>query len=635
MPYLRVCVITCALTVGTILAATPEFAFGDGPTQKMEFFERRVAPLLAKHCLECHSASNDLGGLNLAQKQTAMEGGDSGPAVVPNDLNSSLLWEYVRSDEMPKKRSPLSSADKKVLKQWIEDGATWNSTQIEPSLYLHADANDSKWVRRLTTHEYIGTVKATFGVEIATEAHDILPPELRADGFQNTAYNLNVDLKHIQAYDQLAEIIVEKLDVPKFARRFSSSKKLTDNSMRGLIKKMGQWVLRGPLQDHEIDAYRGITTTTASSGGGFEEAISLTLRAMAQSPRFVYRIEQQSGPSKTLDDFQLASRLSYAIWGTSPDQELMRLAESKKLRSASTCKQQIQRMLGDPRAKLHSIQFVDQWLNLGRLENLRPDAKRFPKWDSELAADMRRETTSFSQHVLWEKKESMSKLLDAEFTYLTPKLARHYGIKAQPEDFVRYDLSHDKMRGGLLTQGSVLTIGGDEASMVSRGLFVLHDLLRGVVNDPPPCVDTTPVPTQRGLSQRAISQQRIANQACGGCHERFEPLAFGLEKFDGLGAFHESDHHGNRLREDGQVQIPGQSKSIDYQSTKELMSILADSPRVQETLTWKLVQFVIGRPLAPSDAKVLVKIHDQAMAEGGTYQATLTAILMSDLVRKS
>ena len=169
--------------------------------------------------------------------------------------------------------------------------------------------------------------------------------------------------------------------------------------------------------------------------------------------------------------------------------------------------------------------------------------------------------------------------------------------------------------------------------MVSRGLFVLHDLLRGTIKDPPPCVDTTPVPTKSGLSQRGIAEARIANIKCGGCHGKFEPLAFGLEKFDGLGTYHETDEHGNKLRDDGQILFPGTAKPVPYQSAAELMDLLAGSQRVRECITWKVTQFALGRPLGAADAGTVAEIHKSAEKDGGTYASLVTAIVLSDLVQ--
>jgi hypothetical protein len=198
---------------------------------------------------------------------------------------------------------------------------------------------------------------------------------------------------------------------------------------------------------------------------------------------------------------------------------------------------------------------------------------------------------------------------------------------------VQYNLADVPERGGLLTQGSLLSIGGDDASTVTRGLFVLFDFLYGEVGSPPACVDTTPVPPAPGQSRRAVAESRLANPACGGCHAKFEPFAFGLEKFDGIGAFHETDEHGNTLREDGEILIPGRSQPAAYRSTSELMDLLAASDRVKLCLTRKVAQFALGRPLTAADAPVLDTIHAEAQANGGTYEALITAIVLSDLVR--
>ena len=169
--------------------------------------------------------------------------------------------------------------------------------------------------------------------------------------------------------------------------------------------------------------------------------------------------------------------------------------------------------------------------------------------------------------------------------------------------------------------------------MVTRGLFVLQEMLRGVVKDPPPCVDTRPVATRKGLTQRSIAESRIADKSCGGCHDKFEPLAFGLEKYDGLGAFDDQDMHGNRLREDGTMLIPGAAKPVTYKTSAELMDLLAGSPRMKQTMTWKLTQFALGRPLGQRDAAILEEIHRNADENGGTYTSLITAIVMSDLIQ--
>ncbi len=599
--------------------------------ENIELFETKIAPLLAKHCLECHDPATRKGKLDLTQKVTAFADGET---IVPGKSSASLIWEVVSENEMPKKRTSLSTAEKAALKQWIDGGAQWSLARIDPAVYVHGEPSHANWIRRLTVAEYIATVRASTGVNIAAEARQLLPPDVRADGFSNTAYNLNVGLKHINAYTQLAGIIAKQMDAQKFAARFSRSRNVTDKVMRPLVEAMGKWLLRGPLNDREIVVYRGITTTVVANGGGFDEAVRLVIEAMLQSPRFIYRIENQQteGP---VGGYELASRLSYLVWGAPPDAALYAAAEKGELANAAKLEEHVQRMLKDSRAVDRSVQFVSEWLNLNHLANLRPDKTRFPNWTPALAVDMRAETIAFFKEVVWKQNRPLGDLLNAQVTFLTPALARHYQMPKikSGNGPTRYDLAGIPARGGLLTHGSVLTVGGDGASMVTRGLFVMHDLLRGVVNDPPPCVDTTPVPTKLGLTQRAIAAQRIANKQCGGCHSKFEPLAFGLEKYDGLGAFFEKDPHGNPLREDGQILFPGAAQSIAYKTSAELMNQLAASNRVRLSITWKLAQFAVGRPLGARDARTIDKIHLAAQKQGGTYHALITAIAMSDLTR--
>ena len=602
-------------------------------------FEFEIAPLLAEHCLECHDSNRREGALDLSRKAGAFKGGDSGKAIHPGDGENSSLWELVELGDMPKDRTPLSQREKDLLKRWIDEGAEWTVDWIDPAIY-ESPGGGEQWIRRLTVSEYIETVRSAVGADIEAEAGDLLPADLRADGFSNTAYNLNVDMGHVTAYAELAAKIVEKLDLTELAHRFHEEPKFTDKDMGKLIEGMGKWLLRGPLTEEEVILFRGISTTVASAGGSMEEAVGYIAEAMLQSPRFIYRIEKQHGESvmSRIDEYEFASRLSYAVWGAPPDERLIKAADSGDLKDDGKLIGQLYRMLDDPRAKTRSLEFAYEWLNLGRMDSLRPSPEKYPEWDPELADAMRQETLAVFDEVVWSQGRPLTELLNTQTTFVTPELAAHYGLRVKQgkesgAGMLRFDLSKNPARGGILTHGSVLTMGGDDASMVTRGLFVLRNLLRGTVKDPPPCLDTTPIPSSPGESQRVISEERIANSSCGGCHEKFEPLAFGLERFDGLGAYYKRDVFGNRLREDGEVLFPGGEAAQPYSKSSQMMDLLAESDRVAETITRKLVQFVMGRPLGARDAIEIKKIFQEGQANGGTYQSLLIAIATSDLMR--
>lgn len=602
--------------------------------ENARLFEAEIAPLLSKHCLECHDSALRKGKLDLSRKATAFAGSSSGPVIEPGNVAKSALWTAVEADDMPAERLPLSAREKALIKQWIDDGAAWPTEVIDPAAHTLSRATGQSWLRRLTVPEYIETVRSAVGVEIEAEAREILPKDLRADGFNNTAYNLGVDLSHVEAYAKLAGIVVSKMDVPAFMKEFAPKQDLTTDNLRQVIARLSRWLLRGPLEEQEVSAFLNVSAAVTEHGGDFKQSASWLVEAMLQSPRFLYRVENQRGDGSVwpVDDYELASRLSYLLWGAPPDRELMRAVGAGELYDRRRVGEQVTRMLADPLVVKKSLRFVTEWLDLDRLETLRPNPEKFPQWNAELASDMRAETLAFFEDVIWKQRRPLADLLHAKVTYATPRLAKFYGLPVRGDGLARYDLAKVPERGGLLTQGSVLTVGGDAASTVARGLFVLNDILRGAVNNPPPGLDTRPVPAKAGLSKRDIAQRRIDDRTCGACHVRFETLAFAFEKYDGTGAFHKQDEHGNKLREDGEVLFPGEAKPVSYQTTAELAQLLANHERVRENLSRKVIQFSIGRPLTAKDAPVVAQIHTSAHAAGGTYPDLLRAIALSELV---
>ena len=604
----------------------PSALVGPAPDDPARLFETKVAPLLARRCIGCHDPVSNQGGLDLTSRETALAGGDHGNAINPGSSATSLAWLMADAESMPKGLAPLSAGEKRLLREWIDAGAAWTIDRIDPAIYAHGDRAAGNWAQRLTVSEYVETVRSALGVDVAREARDLLPADLRADGFENTAYNLNVDLAHVEAYARLAAIVASRADV----RQLRAGGEPADAAIAGL----GRRILRGVITEHEIGLFWALARSVTEGGGSSDDAMRYVLEAMLQSPRFLYRVELQRGDGTVwpADAHEIASRLSYVIWGAAPDGELLERARTGRLADEDELASQVDRMLADPRAVRRSLEFVEQWLDLGRLASLSPNRVKFPHWDPQLGEDMRTETLAFAEELLWDQERPLAHLMNAQFSHLTPRLAAHYGLAPKKEGLARYDLSSIPSRGGLLTQGSVLTVGGDEASMVARGLFVLRDLLFSEVGDPPPGLDTSPVPTSPGRSHRAIATERVESGSCGGCHARFEPLAFGLEKFDGLGGYHEVDEHGNRLRDDGNILFPGAAEAVAYRSAAELMNLLAASDRVQRNFARKLAQFALGRPLVAADQPAIDGIHLAAQAGGGTYQSLIRAIARSPLI---
>jgi hypothetical protein len=297
--------------------------------------------------------------------------------IVAGKAVDSLLWESVESDEMPKDRDPISDAEKKILKDWLNGGGAWTVDFVDPAIYSRPAEVSPTRAQRLTVTEYVRTIRDTFGVDVESQAREWLPADVRADGFSNTAYNLTIDLEHIEGFANLAGFVAGKIDAAPFAKRFTTKRDLTDKTMIPLIDAMGNVVLRGPLTTEETSLYRGVSTSVASAGGSFDDAIRYVVEAMLQSPRFIYRLEQTPEKGRQLlDDYEMASRLSYVIWGSSPDRELLELAGRGNLNYPGQVQAQASRMLKDPKAIDRSLNFASDWLNLDRLSHLQPGKKQ-------------------------------------------------------------------------------------------------------------------------------------------------------------------------------------------------------------------------------------------------------------------
>lgn len=486
-------------------------------------------------------------------------------------------------------------------------------------------------VRRLTVPEYVASVRATLGVDVELEAVQALPADLRADGFSNTSASLIVTLEHVQAYEELAALAVSRVeDLPGLVQRYASCTELEDECERSFIEGVGRRLYRGPPTDDETLALQGIFAFARAEGDPFEVAAGFVLEAMLQSPRFLYRVEDElgDGSPREVGPHELAARLSYLVWNAPPDEALIAAAEAGELSSDEQIEAQVERMLDDPRARAASVRFVTDWLDLTRLDTLPRSGELYPDWTPALGRAMHEETARTFEHLLWEEGRPLLDVFNAQVTVASPELAEHYGL-GEPIEGDVYDLSAIPERGGLLTQGAVLTVGGDESSMVGRGLHMLTTFLCGGLDDPPSGVDTTPPEVEPGQSQRLYSEERVDNPSCGGCHSQMEPLAWGLERFDAVGRYQLEDRFGNPLGEDGSIRFPGDDATTPYTTTAELMDRLRASERVRDCVTLTAAQYAVGRPILGTDGCTMTEVRDRFAASDGTYRALLLAIASS------
>jgi cytochrome c5 len=388
---------------------------------------------------------------------------------------------------------------------------------------------------------------------------------------------------------------------------------------RKIVADLARRAYRRPVAAEEVDKLLSLVALATKRGDVFEEGLCLALQAMLVSPDFLFRIERdrpaaKAANSKTanidgvqqINDFELASRLSYFIWSSMPDDELMRLADRGLLRQPAVLSAQVRRMLKDPKSRALVENFGGQWLELRKLESVKPDRHRFPEFDEYLRQSMRRETEMFIETIVREDR-SILDFIDARYSFLNERMAEFYkvpGVKG-PE-FRKVLLTNNTQRSGILTQASVLTVSSytTRTSPVLRGKWILENILNAPPPPPPPGVpnlDEAKIGSSATLRQQL--EEHRNNATCASCHARMDPLGFGLENFDAIGAWRTQD---GKFPVDTSGRLPdGRS----FQGPLELKAILrADCEAFAECLTEKLLTYGLGRGLERYDRPVVKRI---------------------------
>jgi hypothetical protein len=401
-----------------------------------------------------------------------------------------------------------------------------------------------------------------------------------------------------------------------------------DDILRGFAYRA--W--RRPPTDAEVDRLREFVTLAEGQGDDFETGIRLALQATLLSPHFIYRVEIDPAPTSLephlLTDFELASRLSYFIWSSMPDDELLAAADAGLLRDPSEIEAQALRMLDDPKARALVDNFAGQGLFTRDVAEVAPDYMLFPTFDDELREAMRLETETFFQSFL-EDDLPVTEMLTADWGFVNDRLAEHYGM-TPPGSTTPTRVTLPADRRGLLGQGSVLTVTSHAArtSIVKRGRWILEQLLCEPPPPPPPGVDTTIDTTGATGTLRERMEAHRANPTCAGCHSRMDPLGFALEHFDAVGAWRELDN-GEPIDATGTLLPQG----ADFDGAVELSGALAEDPRFPACVTRQLYTYALGRGPELSDDPYLQRITEGFASDGYQLRALIVGIVTSDPFR--
>ncbi len=399
-----------------------------------------------------------------------------------------------------------------------------------------------------------------------------------------------------------------------------------------ILSNLTKRAFRRPATDDDLAKPLTFYNSTRASGGGFEAGIEAALSAILVSPHFIFRFESDPADSKPgqayrISDLELASRLSYFLWSSIPDDELLELAIQGQLSRPDVLRQQAERMLTDRRSAALVTNFADQWLYLRNLNSMTPDMRLFPDFDDNLRQAFRRETELFFESIVREDR-SVLDLLRSNYTFLNERLAKHYDIPhVYGSRFRRVHLDPGVPRGGLLRHGSILAVTSyaTRTSPVIRG----HWLLKNFVGaPPPPPPDDVPALDDNRVSATLPIRQRLskhrANPACASCHNLMDPIGFALENFDAIGRWREVEH-GETV--DSQGSLPDGSQ---FRGVAGLEDALLKQPEwFVGTLSEKLLTYALGRGVETFDGPAIRKIVGDSANNNYRFSALVTGIVTS------
>jgi hypothetical protein len=403
---------------------------------------------------------------------------------------------------------------------------------------------------------------------------------------------------------------------------------------RKIFQSFARRAYRRPASDAELARLLSFLPKAQSQGDGFNEAMKAGLTAILLSPHFLFRVELDPDPaaptSHPLTDHELATRLSYFLWSTTPDAELSTLADQGTLGQDDVLQGQVKRLLADPRSEAVVQNFAGQWLQTRAVSSLAPAPSLFPDFDAPLQDALQRETQLFFRTFL-EEDRSFLEILTSDYTFLNDRLARHYGIASPGSgaQMTRVTLAPGSHRGGLLTQGSVLAVTSlpNRTSPPKRGKWVMGQLLCA---DPPPppanvATDLAAVPIQ-GSARDKLKAHRD-NPACGGCHALFDPVGLGLENYDAVGAYRTVDSE--KDIDPAGIFVDG----TPFAGVSELEALLAQDPRLPRCAVQKLYTYALGSGEVEKHSCLLDSATERFAGSGHRLRELVRQIVLSPTFR--
>ena len=633
---LRAATIAAALFCGAALPGIwgPNVAAAQSPTPAQNphvGFDSDIAPVFNKYCIGCHSGAQPKGDMLLKFKDEA----DARGRVANDDFWSKVSTE-LSSGRMPPaivKNRP-SDDERKRLVDWINNDVLTIAGKQDPGPPVF---------HRLNNREYANTIRQLLYLPADYDPIADFPADERGDGFDNNSDTLTISPVLIEHYLAATEKAVATAFAPRKDTKdqtLSVTSPLNDPSkdfkadfanrqakIRINVEAFLPRAWRRPVTKEEVDGIMKFAALSfANDGESQDKATGLAIRAALLSPNFLFRLEQDPHPDGAgkvyaLTEYQLATRLSYFLWSTMPDDELFAQAKAGTLRQNLDA--QVTRMLKDPKAISLTRDFMGQWLEIRGLEST-------PNLDKALAASMKGETEHFFNYIVANNRP-ITDLLDADYAFVDERLAKLYGISGVTGDEFRKVKLDPAQRFGLITQASILTLTskplgtGLRTSPVVRGKFILENLFNQKIPPPPPNVPPLAVDDTHPLTgtTRQIFEQHRTNPVCAGCHARMEPYGFALENYAGNGSWRTQE---NNIPIDASGEINGHK----FTTPAEFRLVLATrKDDFRRAVVRKVLSYALGRGIQGYDRQVIEEITANVKKDGDTFNSVIVNVVKS------
>ena len=594
--------------------------------QSDEFTDDEGTAFIEQYCINCHQPPKPKGKLDLTLYTTVDQ-------IVEDALDWDSHLNRVRDEDMPPDDDDVTQPTMKGRMAFVD----WMQKTLSNAACSDGIQPGPPMVRRLNQGEYSASVRALLDVHF--DAGEALPDEgAGGEGFDNAAETLFISPIHAEKYLDAARSAVKYA----FADTRSSQRFLIAapdenttprEAARKILEKFLPRAFRRQASPDEISEYLDLFEQAYAEERAFGPAMQLTLSAVLISPKFLFIIESptESAEPIPLDGFELATRLSYFLWGAPPDDTLMQVAAEGRLQEPETLKNQVIRMLKDPHARKvrnFAQTFVEQWLGtraLGR--EFKPD-KSIKGYDSELEGGMKYEPVFFFHEILTENR-SLLDLIDADYTYINRRLSRHYKVKGEfREQPKRVDIENDPHRGGLLSMAAILAVSSHphRTSPVLRGKWILETLLGDTPPPPPPGIPPLDEDSHEDEAQslRQRLEQHRADPTCATCHDKMDPLGFSLENYDVLGRWR-TEEGGQPV--DARATMPD---GTEFEGPAQLKQILMDrKDQIVRHLTRKMLGYALSRGLTFEDFCTIDAIVEDLKANGYGSHRLLMGIVES------